>query len=125
MLRGRSQADRGGTPAVAIPDNSTSTGYTTEDVRIESTDLLTFGQHPTLANVSGTAIFSTTFDLPAKTHALVDLGTCSHTCKITVNGKAGPHVDILNAVVDVSDMLAGGFNSLDVEISTPLGNFLR
>lgn len=96
-----------------------------EIISVNKTDLTTFGHHPTLANVSGTAVYTTTFQMGASPQAYLDLGLCSHTCNISVNGQPGPPLNILHPVADVSDLLVQGINTLEIEVSTPLGNFLR
>ena len=79
----------------------------------------------TLGNVSGTAIYSTTFDVGEAKHALLDLGACSHTCNFSINGVQGPNLNIMHPATDLTDLLEPGVNTLDIEVSTPLGNFLR
>lgn len=58
-------------------------------------------------------------------HAHIDLGICSHTCNISVNGNTGPALNILKPVADISGLLVEGINKVEIEVSTPLGNFLR
>ncbi|KAJ9112660.1 hypothetical protein QFC19_000680 [Naganishia cerealis] len=110
---------------VAVPDNSTSTGYTTESIHFDTTNLTEFGKHPILANISGTAVYRTTFAMGSSPYAHIDLGICSHTCNISINGVPGPALNILRAISDISDLLAEGVNRIQIQISTPLGSFLR
>ncbi|KAJ9102326.1 hypothetical protein QFC21_002726 [Naganishia friedmannii] len=110
---------------IAKPDNSTTTGHMTEAIHISGTDLIEFGQHPILANVSGTAVYTTTFPMGSSPHAHIDLGVCSHTCSISINGYPGPALNILKPVADISDLLVEGINKVEIEVSTPLGNSLR
>ena len=111
--------------SVALPDNSSTTGFSTEQIRIDSTNMTLFSQHATLGNVSGTALYTTTVVMGSNPHAMIDLGVCSHTCNVTVNGKPATPVNPIRPIVDVSELLVAGENEIQVEVSTPLGNFLR
>lgn len=85
-----------------------------------------------LANVSGIGYYSTSFRWPPVTNAddsvsgaVIDLGSISHTARVTVNGQILPPVDLTWAKHDVGSLLKQGENTVEVVVSTPLGNVLR
>lgn len=87
-----------------------------------------------LANVSGIGYYSTTFDWPPPSAtntsedvsgAYIDLGAISHTARVTINGQILPPVDLTWARSDIGSFLRNGENTVEVVVSTPLGNVLR
>lgn len=85
-----------------------------------------------LANVSGIGYYSTSFSWPPATNAgdsvsgaIIDLGSISHTARVTVNGQILPPVDLAWAKHDIGSLLKQGENTVEVIVSTTLGNVLR
>lgn len=85
-----------------------------------------------LANVSGIGYYSTSFSWPPAMNAgdsvsgaIIDLGSISHTARVTVNGQILPPVDLTWAKHDIGSLLRQGKNTVEVVVSTPLGNVLR
>jgi hypothetical protein len=68
------------------------------------------------------------FDRPPPTSnlgAFLDLGKIVHTARVSVNGHILPALDVVWARADISHYLRDGVNSVEVVVSTPLGNALR
>jgi hypothetical protein len=88
-----------------------------------------------LANVSGRGYYSTEFQWPpantlntegsSTDGVFIDLGAIVHTARVLINGHAIPPLDIIWARADISQYLVKGSNSVEVVVSTPLGNALR
>lgn len=80
-----------------------------------------------LANVSGRGYYSTSFQWSRKSGkgAFIDLGAIIHTARVIINGKTLPPLDITWARADISKYLVNGSNTVEVVVSTPLGNALR
>lgn len=85
-----------------------------------------------LTNVSGRGYYSTEFQWPPlgsvstdTLGAFIDLGAIIHTAQVTVNGETLAPLDITWARADISTYLLSGSNSIEVVVSTPLGNALR
>jgi hypothetical protein len=57
--------------------------------------------------------------------ALLDLGRIVHTARVSVNGNLLPALDVIWARADISAYLQHGVNTVEVVVSTPLGNALR
>ena len=56
--------------------------------------------------------------------AFLDLGVIVHTVRVSVNGYILPALDVVCARADISSYLRNGVNSVEVVVSTPLGNAL-
>jgi hypothetical protein len=92
---------------------------------------------PTLADVSGLGYYSTSFDWPptdsipsvenmtSVSGAFIDLGAIIHTVRVSVNGQPLPPLDLTWAKSDIGSLLHSGINTVEVIVSTPLGNALR
>lgn len=90
---------------------------------------------PSLANISGVGYYSTSFNWPPvsrnssaesdATGAVIDLSSITHTARVTINGKLMPPVDLAWAKSDISALLRDGRNTVQVVVSTTLGNVLR
>ncbi|GKZ68760.1 hypothetical protein AnigIFM50267_003505 [Aspergillus niger] len=84
-----------------------------------------------LANASGIGYYSTTFDWPPQatngtvSGAIIDVGPIVHTARVTVNGHVLPPGEITWAKWDIGNFLRRGQNTVEVVVSTPLGNVLR
>lgn len=85
-----------------------------------------------LRNVSGRGYYSTAFAWPPAggsskscAGALLDLGAIVHTARASVNGHALPALDVTHAVADIGSLLRKGKNTVEIVVSTPLGNALR
>ncbi|KAE9371636.1 hypothetical protein N431DRAFT_545837 [Stipitochalara longipes BDJ] len=97
-----------------------------------------------LKTISGRGYYSTSFVWPPTHHrntaqkvifnrppptnnlggALLDLGKIFHTARVSVNGHVLPALDVVWARADISSYLQIGVNSVEVVVSTPLGNAL-
>ena len=64
---------------------------------------------------------------PTNNHsgAFLDLGMIVYTARVSVNGHDLPALDVTWARADISSYLRNGVNSVEVVVSTPLGNALR
>lgn len=79
---------------------------------------------PDATNFSGTARYTTTFDLPepAAGNCLLDLGKVANTARVTLNGRplgiswCAPHV------IDVTKALKAGKNLLEIEVTNLAAN---
>ena len=82
-----------------------------------------------LQNVSGRGFYSTTFSWPPENGtangAVLSLGAIVHTARAWVNGHQLPPLDPTNAVADIGNCLSSGVNTVEIEVSTTLGNALR
>ncbi|PYH34346.1 uncharacterized protein BO87DRAFT_308478 [Aspergillus neoniger CBS 115656] len=84
-----------------------------------------------LTNVSGIGYYSTTFDWPPEatngtvSGAIIDLGPIVHTARVTINGHVLPPGEITWAKWDIGQFIRRGRNSVEVVVSTTLGNVLR
>ncbi|KAI1323039.1 hypothetical protein F5Y16DRAFT_415290 [Xylariaceae sp. FL0255] len=81
-----------------------------------------------LSNISGRGYYSTTFAWPPSNAtvdgAVIDFGYILHTARATLNGNALPTLDLTWARVNATQYLQTGNNTLEVVVSTPLGNSL-
>jgi len=92
--------------------------------RLALDGLLAWSSIPELADVSGIGRYRTTVVAPAGgRRALLDLGKVVDTCRVRLNGRLLPPVDVLRPVADL--MLRAGPNTLEVEVATTLLNRLR
>ncbi|WP_225993087.1 glycosyl hydrolase [Actinomadura rudentiformis] len=81
---------------------------------------------PELADVSGIGRYITTVDLDASwSGAYLELGEVFDTCRVTVNGRRLPPVNLFAPVVDISPYLRRGTNTIEIEVATTLNNRLR
>ncbi|RAK97746.1 uncharacterized protein BO80DRAFT_185483 [Aspergillus ibericus CBS 121593] len=110
-----------------IEAGSTRTNHT-----FEVPTLLPWNQvSSSLANVSGLGYYSTTFSWPPQTTngavsgAVIDIGPITQTARVTVNGQVLPPGEITWARWDIGHLLQRGRNTVDIVVSTPLGNGLR
>lgn len=85
-----------------------------------------------LRNVSGRGYYSSTFNWPpsssspkAPDGAMLDLGAIIHTARASINGHALAPLDVTRAEADIGPLLRRGKNSVEIMVSTPLGNALR
>ncbi|MEU4689007.1 glycosyl hydrolase [Actinoplanes sp. NPDC023714] len=97
------------------------TGVTKQNVTL--TALAPWSSIPSLADVSGIGRYRTTVTVPAATKALLDLGKVVDTCRVRVNGRLAPPIDVLRPVADIT--LKRGANTIEVEVATTLLNRLR
>jgi hypothetical protein len=98
------------------------TGATRHQLRLDG--LLPWSSIPQLADVSGIGHYRTTIEAPAGgRRALLDLGKVVDTCRVRLNGRLLPPVDVLQPVADLT--LRPGRNTLEVEVATTLLNRLR
>ena len=83
-----------------------------------------------LTYVSGRGYYSTTFSWPShqanhyQTGAIIDLGAILHTAVLYVNGQKAPPLDVSAATADITIYLRAGVNTVEIVVSTPLGNAL-
>lgn len=77
-------------------------------------------------DVSGVGHYTTTFtwDKSKAAGAYLDLGEFPGAASVKVNGQEADPVNVNNAVLDISNMLANGANTLDITIATTLSNRL-
>ncbi|MEV0738643.1 glycosyl hydrolase [Streptomyces sp. NPDC050549] len=108
-------------------NTTTTTTIVTHTLTLDA--LLPWSQLPELADVGGIGRYRTTLTLPdtwtSGTGALLELGSVSDTCRVTVNGTRLDPVDRLNPVVDLGGQLHRGANNIEIEVATPLFNRLR
>lgn len=81
-----------------------------------------------LKHVSGRGFYSTTFLWPPKKGesdgAILDLGVIVNTARVWMNGQQLPPLDPTAAWMDVGDYLRDGKNTVEVVVTTTLGNAL-
>ncbi|MFK0172134.1 glycosyl hydrolase [Streptomyces sp. NPDC090306] len=91
--------------------------------------LLPWSQIDELADVGGIGRYRTTVTLPkswsSAMGAVLQVGSVSDTCRVTVNGTRLDPVDRINPVVDLGGHLRRGDNTIEIEVATPLFNRLR
>jgi hypothetical protein len=91
--------------------------------------LLPWSQIDELADVGGIGRYRTTVTLPktwsSAMGAVLQVGSVSDTCRVTVNGTSLGPVDRVNPVVDLGGHLRRGDNTIEIEVATPLFNRLR
>ncbi|GAA0449056.1 hypothetical protein Ade02nite_57920 [Paractinoplanes deccanensis] len=87
------------------------------------TELLPWSSIPELADVSGIGTYRTTVTAEKAGRALLTLGKVVDTCRVRVNGRPLPPIDVLQPVADVA--LRAGRNTIEVEVATTLLNRLR
>ncbi|KAK4555453.1 hypothetical protein LTR86_007205 [Recurvomyces mirabilis] len=85
-----------------------------------------------LRNTSGRGFYATTFTWPprnssssAANGAMLRLGAVIHTARVWVNGQQLPALDPTDAIADIGDQLIHGSNTIEIVVSTTLGNVLR
>jgi len=98
-----------------------------------------------LKSISGRGYYSTSFVWPPRARSLntpqnvifgpspptsnlgafLDLGKIFHTVRVSVNGHVLPALDVTWARADISSYLQYGINTVEVVVTTPLGNALR
>ena len=81
-----------------------------------------------LRHVSGRGFYNTTFTWPPKVGnangAMLDLGVIVNTAQVWVNGRKLPPLDPTAAVADIGSFLVHGKNTMEVIVTTTLGNAL-
>ena len=77
-------------------------------------------------NVSGIGYYETTFDWDSTKAdgAYLDLGTIPQSVTVEVNGQKTAPVNVNDAVVDISEYLTDGENTLKVTVTSTLTNYL-
>ncbi|XVV16438.1 glycosyl hydrolase [Actinoplanes sp. CA-131856] len=114
-------------PAVALTgwelavEDWQPTGVTRHQVSL--TELLPWSSIPELADVSGVGTYRTTVTAERAGRALLSLGKVVDTCRVRVNGRLLPPIDVLEPVADLA--LSKGRNTIEVEVATTLLNRLR
>ena len=82
-----------------------------------------------MEDVSGLGTYSGTLTVDenwAKSSRLVlDLGAVYDTVRVTVNGAEVPGVDPRNPVIDVSEQVTSGVNTVEIEVGTTFRNRMR
>ncbi|KAL8276416.1 hypothetical protein RQP46_011168 [Phenoliferia psychrophenolica] len=109
---------------VPVDNNGPVTGYTTKAVNVSLSTLQSWLKIPELTSSSGTGVYTSTFEFGVGHGAKLDLGTCFHTCNASINGRPAPTFDLFSPVVDISHLLRPGTNTVTIEVSTPLNNFV-
>lgn len=106
-------------------------GQTRKNQTFQITSLIPWNQiSSSLTNVSGIGYYETTFSWPQSSSAkvsgaFIDLGPITHTARVMINGQQLAPVDISWARVDIGSFLRKGRNTVQVVVSTTLGNVLR
>ncbi|KAJ5538640.1 secreted protein [Penicillium frequentans] len=114
-----------------LPDFYDAEGATRTNQTFHIPSLIPWNQiSHTLANVSGIGYYTTTFTWPPASSsrvsgAFIDLGSITHTARVMINGHHVPTLDISWARADIGSFLRHGKNTLEVVVSTTLGNVLR
>ncbi|KAK3647114.1 hypothetical protein LTR56_008282 [Elasticomyces elasticus] len=87
---------------------------------------------PALFKVSGRGFYSTTFEwlggngtAGSADGAMLSLGVLVQTARVFVNGHQMPPLDPTDAITDIGNCLVAGTNTLEIVVSTTLGNALR
>jgi alpha-L-rhamnosidase len=107
--------------------SATETAVATQKPALDA--LKPWPQIPELADVSGIGRYTAVVELGAGWTgghgAYLELGEVFDTCRVTVNGRRLPPVDLINPVVDLGSHLRRGRNTIEVEVATTLNNRLR
>ncbi|GAA2883923.1 glycosyl hydrolase [Streptosporangium fragile] len=107
--------------------SATETAVTTRKPALDA--LKPWPQIPELADVSGIGRYTAVVELgdgwTGGYGAYLELGEVFDTCRVTVNGRKLPPVDLINPVVDLGSHLRRGGNTIEVEVATTLNNRLR
>ena len=81
-----------------------------------------------LTYVAGRGYYTTTFSWPplneAATGAIITLSPILHTAVLSINGHRTPPLDVTAPRADISAYLVEGINSVEIVVSTLLGNAL-
>ncbi len=96
-------------------------GVTTHALALDA--LVPWSAIPELADVSGIGRYRTTVDAGAGGRALLALGKVVDTCRVRLNGRLLPPIDVLEPAADLT--LRPGRNTIEVEVATTLLNRLR
>ncbi|MEU8661677.1 glycosyl hydrolase [Actinoplanes philippinensis] len=91
--------------------------------RLTLTGLLPWSSIPGLADVSGIGRYRTTVTTATAARARLELGKVVDTCRVRLNGRLLPPVDVLQPATDLH--LRPGRNTIEVEVATTLLNRLR
>ena len=77
-------------------------------------------------DVSGIGYYTTTFtwDADRADGAYLDLGSFNQNAVVEVNGQRADVVDVVDAVIDISDLLKDGENTLKITVTSTLVNRL-
>lgn len=114
-----------------LPDFYDAEGATRTNQTFHISNPIPWGQiSHTLVNVSGIGYYTTNFTWPPASSssvsgAFLDLGSITHTAHVMINGHHVPTLDISWARADIGSFLQHGKNSLEIVVSTTLGNVLR
>ncbi|KAJ6028025.1 secreted protein [Penicillium herquei] len=114
-----------------LPDLYDAEGQTRKNETFQISSLVPWNQiSSSLRNVSGIGYYETSFNWsPSSTAnvsgAFIDLGPITHTVSVTINGQQLPTLDITWARRDIGQFLRKGKNTVQVTVSTTLGNGLR
>ena len=98
-----------------------------DKISVNRKRLATWDKIPQIGkSVSGIGYYHTTFDWDPKSAsgAYLDLGEFPQSAVVTVNGKRANTVNVMNAVIDISDLLRDGNNELDITVTSTLTNRL-
>ncbi|MEU9284563.1 glycosyl hydrolase [Streptomyces sp. NPDC048275] len=108
-------------------DTAYRTTVVAHDLTLDA--LLPWSQITELADAAGVGRYRTTVTLGSGWSgghgALLELGSVTDTCRVTVNGHRLDPVDQIHPVVDLGGLLGRGANLIEVEVATPLANRLR
>lgn len=97
------------------------------NIGVELSELKTWDQIPEVGQgVSGIGYYETTFtwDSSAADGAYLDLGVIPQSVTVEVNGVKSDPINPTHAVVDISELLQDGENTLNVTVTTTLTNYL-
>ena len=84
----------------------------------------------TLRNISGRGFYTTTFSWPhshssSTAGAILNLTSITNTARVWINGQRVPPLDPTRPVADISELLVGGQNSIEIVVATTLGGAVR
>ena len=99
------------------------------EISVELDELKTWGEIAEIGDaVSGIGTYTTSFtvadDWSEGDGLLLDLGDIDQTVTVYVNGTKTQAINLNNAVVDISDLVQPGENSLEIQLTTTLNNRL-
>lgn len=115
-------------------DSFQKVDLTTEEVRYQTNKdiisthldtLTTWDNIPEIGKeVSGIGYYTTTFnwDADSADGAYLDLGTFLQNAVVEVNGQRAEMVDVVDSVIDITDLLKDGENSLKITVTSTLEN---
>ncbi|MCI8497150.1 MAG: hypothetical protein HFE85_02715 [Clostridiales bacterium] len=107
-----------------ITEHTYDTNKTNIDVKLDT--LTTWDNIPEVGrNVSGKGYYSATFNWDGSADgAYIDFGSLLQSMTVFINGKKTSDINVNNPIVDISDLLVVGENTIEITYNSTLTNVL-